>query len=184
VVLERLTPAERAAFVLHDVFQFSFDDVSEIVGRTPAACRQLASRARQRVQQDSGPARFAVEPAEQRLIVERFIAACTDGDLEGLFGVLDLDVAGDVDLGDLGPSIPPVVGRDRVARNLLRFWGPESGVTMVSQPVNGEAGILAFLDGRLAGILVLGTSSTGIDHIHAIANPTKLAGLASVLDPR
>ncbi len=75
VVLERLTPAERAAFVLHDVFQFSFEGVSEIVGRTPAACRQLASRARQRVQTESGPGRFDVGLAEQRLVAERFIAA-------------------------------------------------------------------------------------------------------------
>src|SRR5204863_6183846 len=68
VVLERLTPPERAAFVLHDVFQFSFDDVSAIVGRSPAACRQLASRARRRVEEETGPARFEVEPADERQV--------------------------------------------------------------------------------------------------------------------
>src|SRR5205085_5563794 len=87
VVLERLTPPERAAFVLHDVFQFSFDDVSSIVGRSPAACRQLASRARRRVQEETAPTRFAVEAAEEREVVERFIAACAGGDLEALLAV-------------------------------------------------------------------------------------------------
>src|SRR5438034_3115158 len=68
VVLERLTPAERAAFVLHDLFRFSFDDVARMVGRSPQACRQLASRARQHVQQQTGPARFAVDRAELRRV--------------------------------------------------------------------------------------------------------------------
>src|SRR5919197_2598110 len=95
VVLERLTPAERAAFVLHDVFGFSFEAVGEIVGRSPAACRQLASRARRHVQAETGPARFTVAPAEQRLVAERFIAACAGGDLEALMQLLDPDVIGE-----------------------------------------------------------------------------------------
>src|SRR5439155_26620965 len=99
VVLERLTPPERAAFVLHDVFQFSFDDVSSIVGRSPAACRQLASRARRRVEDETGPGRFTAEPAAEREVAERFIAACARGDLEQLLAVLDPDVAGHAELG-------------------------------------------------------------------------------------
>src|SRR6266516_4520596 len=74
VVLERLTPPGRAAFVLHDVFGFSFDAVGSIVGRSPAACRQLASRARRRIQEETGPARFEVDPGEVRRIADRFIA--------------------------------------------------------------------------------------------------------------
>jgi RNA polymerase sigma-70 factor (ECF subfamily) len=164
------------------VFQFSFEEVSEIVGRTRAACRQLASRARQRVQADSGPGRFDVGLAEQRLVAERFIAACSTGDLDGMLDVLDVDVAGDVDLGALGPPVPPQIGRDRVARNLLRFWGPQSGAVLVSQPVNGRAGILAFQDRHLVGVLIMGMSEAGvINDIHAIANPDKLRPVSSVL---
>src|SRR5438128_9791857 len=79
VVLERLTPAERAAFVLHDVFGFSFDDVGRIVGRSPAACRQLASRARSRIETETEPARFEVDPGEATRVAARFIDAATNG---------------------------------------------------------------------------------------------------------
>jgi RNA polymerase sigma-70 factor (ECF subfamily) len=75
VVLEQLSPAERAVFVLHDIFQFTFDDVASIVGRTPAACRQIASRARRRIENETGPARFQAETGEHHLVAQRFIAA-------------------------------------------------------------------------------------------------------------
>src|SRR5437879_7857514 len=99
VVLERLSPAERGAFVLHDVFRFSFEDVAGIVGRSPEACRQLASRARRRIQEETGPARFDVDPAELSRIARRFIAASSNGDLDALMAVLDPDVAGWTDGG-------------------------------------------------------------------------------------
>src|SRR5213594_3243989 len=79
VVLEQLSPAERTAFVLHDVFQLSFDEVASIVGRSPAACRQLASRARRRVQAEAAPSRFHADTAEQRRLAERFAAAANSG---------------------------------------------------------------------------------------------------------
>src|SRR5438067_4563267 len=139
VLLERLTPPERAAFVLHDVFQFSFDDVSSIVGRSPAACRQLASRARRRVEEETGPARFEVEPADERQVAQRFIAACAGGDLEGLMAVLDPDVAGQA---DIGRPLEPVVGRENVGRRSIAMFGPSSGASLVSIPINGEPGIL------------------------------------------
>src|SRR5947209_1423779 len=81
VVLEHLSPAERSVFILHDVFQFSFETVGAIVGRSPSACRQLASRARRRLETEVGPGRFVVEQSEQRVVTERFIAACAGGDL-------------------------------------------------------------------------------------------------------
>src|SRR5262249_24971806 len=87
VVLERLTPAERAWLVLHDVFQFSFDDIASIVGRTPEACRQLASRARRRVEGDEDVGRFKVESADEQRLVEQFIDACANGDFERLAAV-------------------------------------------------------------------------------------------------
>src|SRR5437016_2190002 len=94
VVLERLTPAERATFVLHDVFQFAFEDVATIVGRSPEASRQLASRARRRIQEETVPARFDVDPAALSRVAERFITASTEGDLAALEDVLDPRVVG------------------------------------------------------------------------------------------
>src|SRR5881392_1739749 len=94
VVLERLTPAERATFVLHDVFGFSFDDVAKIVGRSVEASRQLASRARKRIEEETGPARFDVDPTELNRIADRFITAATDGDMDALMEMLDPNVVG------------------------------------------------------------------------------------------
>jgi RNA polymerase sigma-70 factor (ECF subfamily) len=175
VVLERLTPPERAAFVLHDVFQFSFDDVSSIVGRSPAACRQLASRARRRVQDETGPGRFEVEPADERQIVQRFIAACQGGNLEDLLGVLDPDVVGEADIG--APNAP-VIGRENVARRTLAFFGPSSGTTLVSIAVNGEPGILASRNGRVFALMVLTTRDGLVEHIHSVADPRQMAYLS------
>ena len=90
LVLERLTAAERTVFVLHDVFQYPFEAIGEIVGRTPAACRQLASRARRTIAADAGAARFLVESAEQHRVTEQFVAACSTGDVHGLLAVLDV----------------------------------------------------------------------------------------------
>jgi RNA polymerase sigma-70 factor (ECF subfamily) len=181
VVLERLSPAERTVFVLHDVFQFSFDDVAPIVGRTPAACRQLASRARRRIQDETGPGRFDVDQAMQHLVAERFIAACAGGDLESLMHLLDERVAGYVDLGHGLPARPRFVGRVPIATNILRMFGPDSNRTLVSLPANGEPGVLVFEDRRLMAVILLKTEAGLIDHIHAIADPTKLASVASLL---
>jgi RNA polymerase sigma-70 factor (ECF subfamily) len=176
VVLERLTPPERAAFVLHDVFQFSFEDVAAIVGRSPAACRQLASRARRRMQEETGPARFAVEAAEEREVVQRFIAACAGGDLEDLLAVLDPDVDGHAEMGFI-PHVD-VEGRENVAPRVLALFGPQTGSTLVSVPINGEPGILAFRNSRPFALMVLRTKDGLVDHISSVADPRQLAFLA------
>ena len=184
VVLEKLTPAERAVFVLHDVFRYPFDAVASIVGRSPDSCRKLASRARRRVEGDAGPARFAVEPDEHRQLAERFIAACAGGDLEALTRLLDADVSGQVELGAGHLPAPVVSGRDRVGPNLLRFFGGATGVTLVSQPVNGWPGTLAFKDGRLYALLVLETRAGLIYDIHATRDPSTLATLGALVEAR
>src|SRR6202171_328220 len=94
VVLERMSPAERVVFVLHDVFDFPFEKVAPMVGRTVAACRQLASRARKRVEEEAGAGRFSIDPAEQRRVVDAFIAACAGGDIKDLLPLLDPSVMG------------------------------------------------------------------------------------------
>jgi len=183
VVLEQLSPAERAVFVLHDVFQFPFETVAGIVGRTPAASRQIASRARRRIQREAGPGRFEAGTTEQHEIAERFIAACAGGDLDGLMRLLDPDVVGDVDLGPGAPARRPVRGCVNVSRGTMGFFGPASGVTLVSHPVNGRPGLLAFRARQLAGILVFGVRDGRIHDIHAIADPGKLRFVTQQIVP-
>ena len=156
VVLQQLSPAERAVFVLHDVFQFSFDAVGSIVDRTPAACRQLASRARHRIEAETGPNRFEPDLGVQQQVVQRFIAVCAGGDVDALVELLDPDAVGDA---DLGPGVPhrPVHGRDHIAPNLLKFLGPKANVTLVSQSINGDPGVLAFRGHQLVIMLALKT---------------------------
>jgi RNA polymerase sigma-70 factor (ECF subfamily) len=181
VVLERLTPAERAAFVLHELFRFSFDDVARIVGRSPQACRQLASRARRHVQQQTGPARFEVDHQQLDRVAARFIQASSDGDLDALMDVLDPKVVGWTDSGGVvAAPRRPAVGRRQVAEQFLRFVRGFR-VTLVPMPVNGEPGALALRDGRLIAVIALDTRDGLISRVHGIANPQKLAYVASLL---
>jgi RNA polymerase sigma-70 factor (ECF subfamily) len=175
VRIERLTPAERTAFVLHDVFQYPFDAIAEIVGRTPAACRQLASRARRTVAADVGPTRFRVESVEQRHVTEQFIAACTTGDLDGLLAVLDPDVAGEA-VGTRGAA-----GSAAVAALLLQFVGPASSSTLLSLPAGDHAGIVVLRRGRVVTFLTLTLRDGRVGHIDGIVDPVKLAPIADAL---
>jgi RNA polymerase sigma-70 factor, ECF subfamily len=182
VVLERLTPAERAAFVLHDVFGFPFEDVGEIVGRSPQACRQLASRARRQVREQTGPARFTVDPAELSRVAKRFIEASSAGDLDALMDVLDPNVAGWTDGGGLVPApLEPVVGRRAVAERFLSFMH-DLHVSLVPMSVNGEPGVLGYQDGRLISVIAFEVRDELITRIHAIANPQKIANVATLVD--
>jgi RNA polymerase sigma-70 factor (ECF subfamily) len=182
LVLERLSPAERAAFVLHDVFQFSFEEVAKIVGRTPVACRQLASRARRQVKSEASPSRFQVDPDELSRVADRFIAAANNGDLEALVQVLDANVAGHTDSGGFVASPrKPLVGRENVAPLFLRFL-QELHIRLEPMPVNGEPGVLAYQDGRLVAVIALEFKNGLISQVHGVANPFKLAYAASILD--
>jgi len=174
VLLQRLSPAERVAFVLHDVFGTPFPTVAETVGRAVPACRQLARRARQKIAAGQSGVRFDVAAAEHRAVTEKFIAACASGDLAGLLAVLAPDAWGDIDLGPDGPPRDVVRGAAQIARNLLKFWGP---ATLVSQPVAGQPALLGFRDHDLAGVLVLGMRGELIESVHVIADPRQLATL-------
>jgi RNA polymerase sigma-70 factor, ECF subfamily len=180
-VLERLTPAERTAFVFHDVFGYPFDAVADLVGRTPAACRQLASRARRAVRADAEPARFAVGPADQRRMMERFVAACTAGDLDGLLAVLDPDVDGVAEVGgDVGTR--EAAGSALVAALLLHHIGPGTGTTLVAIPGTGpESVLVGQRQGALVLLAVLTARSGRIAHVEGLVDPAKLAGLEARL---
>jgi RNA polymerase sigma-70 factor, ECF subfamily len=183
VLLARLTPAERTAYVLHDVFKYSFDDIADIVGRTPAASRQLAARARQRIQADGDAARFTVESSEQRRVTDAFIAACSTGDLDGLLAVLDPDVAGQADMGGTIGLRPPIVGSTAVARGALQYLGPRSSTTLLSLPTGEEPTIIALRGSRVVTAVTLTVRADRITHIHAVVDPAKLADLNVALNP-
>ena len=148
-MLRRLSPGERVAFVLHDVFQLPFEEIAETVGRPVGTCRQLARRARAKFS-DASPRLSDVSDVEHQLVTEKFITACANGDLEALTAVLDPTVWGvGTILGD--PAPPPQInhGPTEVGTNLLRYLG--HGATLVSGPV-GEPVLLAFADRRLFAV--------------------------------
>jgi RNA polymerase sigma-70 factor (ECF subfamily) len=175
VVLDALTPAERTAFVLHDVFGFPFDAIAAIVGRTPVAVRQLASRARRAIRRDRLPATASprADTREHDVVVERFIAACAGGDIGALVAVLDPEVDGHAELLGFGP-IADATGRPAVAQRLIGLFGPDSGSHLVPVTVEGEAGFVAYVRGRLAALVRLQTDNGVIRHMRAwVLPPTR-----------
>ncbi|MDT3399242.1 RNA polymerase sigma factor SigJ [Streptomyces sp. B1866] len=175
VVLETLNPAERLAFVLHDVFGVPYDEIAHVVGRTPEAARQLASRARRRVQQAPRP---DADLPRQRRVVDAFLAAAREGDFGGLLDVLDPEVTVHIDRGPLSrvPS-QSVAGADAVsgftAANARRFLAKARPVT-----VNGGPGILVGDPARPAGVVGFTVVADRIVRIDVIADRAKLRNLS------
>ena len=154
VVLQRLSPAERCVFVLHDIFAMPFEEVAR--GRRPDGRYPAASSPGgpgRRSPQASDGIRFDIASAEHRQVTETFIAACASGDLDALLSVLAPDAWGLIDFGpDATPRQFTQAGADRVAANLLAFWGPPA--TLVSHPIAGQPALLGFSGGDLAGVLL------------------------------
>ena len=175
VVLESLTPAERLSFVLHDVFGVSFEEIAPVVERSPAAARQLASRARRRVR-DEAPEPDA-DLAVQRRAVDAFLAAARDGDFQALLRVLDPDVVARVDGGPNAPkpfARPPLVGAEAVAGAAENFRGGADRAEPII--VNGAAGLLVRFPAR--SLVAAFTVRNGrIVEIDIIADPEKLRGV-------
>lgn len=170
VVLEALAPAERVAFVLHDMFDLPFEEIAPIVGRSPTAARQLASRARRRVQ---GSAKTEANVASRRPVVDAFLAAARSGDMAGLLAVLDPDVVLRADRAAvrLG-GVPELRGAEAVAANF-------KGKAQAARPalVDGTLGVVVAPQGRL--LLVLNLTFTGdrISAIEVVAEPDRLEAL-------
>ena len=185
LVLERLSPAERVAFILHDVFQYSFDDIARVTKRTPAACRQLASRARQHVQNEGATLRASIDPEEARRVTDRFIAAASSGNLGALLEVLDPEAAGWTDSGGFVPAPRDrVVGASNVAQRLL-WWLKAFGVTLLPMPVNGGPGAIAIQEGDVMAAIAIDIADGRITALHSVANPEKLAYVRAALgEPR
>ncbi|MCB7135926.1 RNA polymerase sigma-70 factor [Cellulosimicrobium marinum] len=174
-VLETLRPAERAVFVLREVFDVPYDEIAEALDRTPAAVRQIAHRARDHVA--ARRPRVRVDHTEQRAVVDRFLAALATGDVQGLLDVLAPDV---VLLADGGGVVTaarrPIVGADRIARYLVGGLAKERG-TVVAHPawVNGAPGLRLEVDGALAGAVGIVVEDGRITRLFGVANPAKLA---------
>lgn len=177
VVLDAMTPAERVAFVLHDVFRYPFGEVAEIVGRTPAACRQLASSARRRLR--TATARGPAGPGAatgQAGVVRRFRTAWEAQDIEALVGLLDPAAVATADGGGLAVTHPrPLVGAERIARGyaeIARLW--DGRTTFQERTVNGVPGLVAWQDGDLATVFAFEIAGDRIRRIWAVRNPEKL----------
>jgi RNA polymerase sigma-70 factor (ECF subfamily) len=170
VVLDRLTPAERTAFVLHDVFGFSFADVGDIVGRTPAACRQLASRARRSIRDGAGSAAVERQISDHQVLAERFVAACAGGDINELVAILDPDVVGEATMFGYGPLLQ-VEGRTEVAERILRLFGPATEGLLVPLLIEEQPGVVAFAAGRLMAVLRFEETGGVIGHLDAFVVP-------------
>lgn len=176
VVLETLSPAERAVFVLHEVFGYAHTEIARILDRSPAAVRQLAHRAREHVR--ARRPRYRVDSRTQREVTERFVAAALGGDLDALLRLLSPDVTLWTDGGGKGPaaSLHPVHGADDVARLLVSVAGNVPRAEIRYRAVNGEPSALVFHDGAPFAVLVLDLAADGdrVRGVYSVTNPDKL----------
>ena len=174
VVLEAMTPAERVAFVLHDVFRYSFAEVGDIVGRSADASRQLATSARRHVRE----ARKApVDARRHEAVVRAFAAALQTGDVPALVGLLDPDATAVSDGGGkVRAAIEPIRGAARIVDHYLGVLAGRPGLGVRESSVNGAPGLVVELDGRTAAVIAIDVSGDGlITRIWAVRNPEKLA---------
>jgi len=175
IVLDRLDPAERLAFVLHDMFAVSFDEIASILGRSMEAARQLASRARRRIQ--GAPAIPKTSLMEQRRVVDAFLDALRRGDFEGLVAVLDPDIVVRIDEAAAGPGAPRQIrGARNWAKGAIAFSRQLSG-TVQPMLVNGEVGLVWSPGGRVFRVLCCSFVNGKIARAEIIADPVRLREL-------
>jgi RNA polymerase sigma-70 factor (ECF subfamily) len=184
LLLERLSPLERAVFVLREVFGFGFGEVASAVGRSEAACRQLAVRARRHM--DAGRPRFEADRREREKLAARFFDALREGDVEGLRALLAADVQMIGDGGGKAPAFARgVIGADKVARVLASNfpWMVRIGVALEPHEVNGQPGaIFRDRDNMVVATLTLDVLDGRIQTIRAVINPDKLGHVGPVAD--
>ena len=186
LVLERLSPVERAVFLLHDVFDYGYDEVARIVDRSEDNCRQLVSRARRHIHEEKP--RFEASRRQRDELAARFFDAVGEADMDGLIELLAADVVVYGDGGGRTPSWPrPIVGRDRVAR-LMRGIGTkarELGVSMQPTEINGQPGALWHDEsGALVSAMTLDIADGAVQTIRSVVNPDKLSHLGPLADFR
>jgi RNA polymerase sigma-70 factor (ECF subfamily) len=181
VVMERLTPEERAAFLLKQIFDYDYPDIATVLGKSESACRQLVHRARERVQQDRP--RFSVSREAHREQLQKFIQATQSGDYHQIMALLAADVSSTSDGGGKVPAtFKPLYGADRVARlyfAVARRFGEHASYRFAT--INGELGLLRYYDGKLESALAFVTDENGIAAIYTMRNPDKLNHIAATL---
>jgi RNA polymerase sigma-70 factor (ECF subfamily) len=172
VMLESMTPAQRVAFILHDVYRYSFDEVAAIVGRTPAACRQLASAARRRVREAPAP----VTAARQAEVVRDFRAAWTAQDIESLIGLLDPAAVATADSGGRVVAFrDPIEGGENIARLLVGLAARLQDAVVISEAtVNGRPGLIAEQDGVTISVYAFEVAGDRVTRLWIMRNPEKL----------
>ena len=186
VLLENLSPVERAVFLLREVFDYGYDEIARVVGKSEANCRQLYVRARRHIH--AGKPRFDASREQREKLAQRFFAAAEEGDVEALERMLVDDVVVYGDGGGKAPSWPrPIVGRRRVSRLMAGVLAQarEYGASWRPTEVNGQPGVM-FLDseGRIASVMSVDVADGLIQTIRSVINPDKLAHLGPVADVR
>lgn len=178
VLLESLSPLERAVFLLREVFDFSYAEIAQITGRDEAACRQLFSRARKHVRENRP--RFAASPEDHARILDRFMAACLAGDMDSLTSLLAEDITVWSDGGGkvTGAARKPLHGREPVARALLaNLARAPQGTTIEVIEANGLPAILTRVEGQVVAVITMEVADGLIQAVRTVANPDKLAHL-------
>jgi RNA polymerase sigma-70 factor (ECF subfamily) len=179
VLLERLSPIERAVFLLHEVFDFEYAEIGRVLEKTEANCRQLVARARKRV--GSPHARFEADPTQAKRLVEKFTEASFAGDMEGLVALLaeDITLWGDGGGKVPGAALRPVHGALSVARfalGVVQRLVPQETIVRPTE-INGQPGFVAYVSGRPLSALIFDIRAGRIQTIYAIGNPDKLQAL-------
>jgi RNA polymerase sigma-70 factor (ECF subfamily) len=180
VMLERLSPVERAVLLLHDVFDFDYSEIARIVDKSEANCRQLLVRAKRHI--GAPQARFAADAAQADRLLHRFTEAAGAGDMDGLLAVLAEDITLYADGGGKvrGAALRPIVGADSVARfvaGVIQRFVPAERITRPVR-INGQPGFIVYVSGRPLAALILDIRGERIRTIYAIGNPDKLQALA------
>jgi RNA polymerase sigma-70 factor, ECF subfamily len=181
VLLERLTPVERAVFLLREIFEYEYSEIAAVLGQTEVNCRQILRRARQHI--SASRPRFEVSEQAQNDLLRRFLEAVETGDSEGLVALLSNDVVLYSDGGGKAVAVPnPVRGADKVARGILRGLSRFVPKTLVRRlaHVNGEPGVVNYLDGKPHSVLTLEATGDRIRTIYIVTNPDKLTHLPNI----
>jgi RNA polymerase sigma-70 factor, ECF subfamily len=176
VLLERLSPLERAVFLLREVFDYDYPEIARVLGHKEPNCRQILRRARQHVAQIRQ--RFDPSPQQHEMLARRFLDASSDGDVSGLLALLSSEIVVYADGGGKAAAVPrPIYGPDRVARFVLgaiRKFVPQGRVTRVVE-INGQAGLVSYVSGRPVSVITFDVEAGRMRNIYIVTNPEKLA---------
>ncbi len=176
VLLERLTPIERAVFLLREVFDYRYDEIAKTLGHSEASCRQIFHRARQHV--GAVRQRFETTSLEHRRLLDRFLEAARNGDMEGLVAMLASDVSLHIDAGGKG-AVPNVVhGAGKVARGLMAGTKAlPKDLVLRAATINGDPGLISYVDGKPFSVLILEVRDDEVRAVYIVTNPDKLSHL-------